>query len=122
VAGDDGIVGINEDRIGKAEMRDRGCELLDLLLLMRARIRRAGFERADRLVGDLKVGHGWAPYLSGAVAKKNKARLRKFPKTTPSPWNAMDLLKQDPGPCPKPPPVNGVEQQPCSRAGHPSKA
>ena len=52
VAGDDPALGIDQDRVGEAELADRGGDLLELPLRVGAGVARVGNEAADRPVGD----------------------------------------------------------------------
>ena len=53
MAGDHDAFGIDQDRIGKPELPDRGNDLLDLALRVGARVARVGPEARGR-----PVGHG----------------------------------------------------------------
>ena len=51
---DDDALFIDQDRVGEAELLDRGLDLLELPLGMRSCITRIGLEAADRPVFDRK--------------------------------------------------------------------
>ena len=52
VAGDDRALGIDQDRVGEAELPDRGGDLLDLALRMGAGVAGIGDQAGDRPVAD----------------------------------------------------------------------
>ena len=55
VPGDDRALGVDQDRIGEAELADRGGDLLDLPLRMGAGVARVGDQAADRPVDDRRA-------------------------------------------------------------------
>lgn len=55
MAGHDGAILVDDDRVDKPELLDRLGDLFDLPVAVRARIAQIGLERADRLELDLQI-------------------------------------------------------------------
>ena len=52
MAGDDAALRVDQDRIGPAELDDRGCDLRDLAVVVRAGVARIGNQPIERPVLD----------------------------------------------------------------------